>query len=318
MRLRRAIASAVLSAVVGLPIAALADDEPKDVPLADQLFREGKRMLADGLIDEACLKFEESQRLDPSGGTMMNVARCHRMQKRWATAYADYTDAFSTAKREQRDDRMTEAKAQLDELEPLVMHLSFVVPAEVSSLPGFAIARNGVSLSAASWSTVQPVDPGKIVIEATATGYHPFHTVVDVEQPGQAVTVPIPMLEKLPESPPKLVPWTPPIVPPPPEGMPATRVAGIVIGSTGVVGVVLGAIAGGVALSRQSEADTICPGTVCPADAVALNEDAHTAATLANVGVFGGLGLTAVGVILVAVNPKSAVRPTASGLALVF
>lgn len=317
------LALGLLLGALAAPGVARADDEPtpKDVPLADQLFREGKQMLADGLVDEACLKFEESQRLDPSGGTMMNVARCHRMQKRWATAYADYTDAFSTAKREQREDRMTEAKAQLDELEPLVMHLSFVVPAEVSSLPGFAIARNGVSLSAAAWSTVQPVDPGKIVIEVTATGYHPFRTVVNVEEPGQAVSVPIPMLEKLPEPPRPVVPWTPPIsppIPPAPDGMPATRVAGIVIGSTGVVSVVLGAIAGGVALSKQSDADAICPGTVCPADAVALNEDAHTAATLANVGVFGGLGLTAVGVILVAVNPKSAVRPTASGLALVF
>ena len=80
----------------------------------------------------------------------------------------------------------------------------------------------------------------------------------------------------------------------------------------------LGAIAGGIALSRQSDADEICPRTSCPADAVALNEDAHSAATLANVGVFGGLGLAAVGVVLIAVNPHSAVRPTAAGLALTF
>lgn len=311
---------AVLAALL-VPAIARADDAPPktDVPLADKLFREGKQLLADGKVDEACPKFEESQRLDPSGGTLMNLARCHRMQSKWATAYAEYGDAYSAAKREQREDRVTEAKAQLDELEPLVMHLTLVVPTEVAALPGFTVTRNGVSLSAASWGTVQPVDPGVITVEASATGYTPFRTEVVVAQPGASIEVPIPMLARAPVAPPRTIPWSPgPPAPTPDTSLPPTRIAGIVIGSAGALTLVLGAIAGGVALSKQSDADAICPGTVCPADAVALNEGAHTAATLANVGVFGGLGLSAVGVVLVLVKPNAAVRPTATGLALAF
>lgn len=314
----RALLLTACLAFAALPTRARADDEPppNDVPLADQLFREGKRMLADGLTDEACLKFEESQRLDPSGGTLMNLARCHRLQKKWATAYAEYSDAYGIAKREQREDRMTEAKAQIDEIAPLVMRVALRVPPEVAALPGFTLARNGVMLSAASWGTVQPVDPGLVVVEASAPGYRPFKAEVRMEEAGATVDIPVPPLERLPTP---VVPWRPPPpVQPPPAGMPATRVAGIVVGSAGAVSVVLGAIAGGVAISKQSDADAICPGTACPADAVALNEDAHTAATLANVGVFGGLGLATVGVVLIVVNPNSAVRPTAAGLALTF
>jgi hypothetical protein len=309
----------VLLAAALLPAVARADDPPRtDVPLADKLFREGKQLLADGHVDEACPKFQESQRLDPSGGTLMNLARCHRMQSKWATAYAEYSDAYSAAKREQREDRLSEAKTQLDELEPLVMHVTLVVPPEVAALPGFTIARNGVSLSAASWGTVQPVDPGVVLVEASASGYEPYRVEVPVTQPGASIDVPIPMLERSPVVAPAAIPWRAPTpTPVAPAGMPPTRIAGIVVGSAGVVSVILGAIAGGVALSKQSDADAICPGTICPADAVTLNEDAHSAATLANVGVFGGLGLTAIGVILVAVNP-GAVRPTASGLALRF
>lgn len=315
----RGLVLAACLALAAAPDRARADDEPspKDIPLADQLFREGKRLLADGLTDEACLKFEESQRLDPSGGTLMNLARCHRLQRKWATAYAEYSDAYGIAKREQREDRMTEARSQLDEIAPLVMRVALVVPADVAALPGFTLSRNGVLLSAASWGTVQPVDPGTVVVEASAPGYRPFKSEVVMEEAGASITLTVPALERLPTP---VVPWRPPTPVPPAAaaGIPATRVAGIVVTGAGGVSVVLGAIAGGVALSKQSDADEICPGTSCSADAVALNEDAHTAATLANVGIFGGLGLAAVGVVLIAVNPNGPVRPTASGLALTF
>jgi hypothetical protein len=314
-----------IAALAGLLVTASAradeppkDEPPKDTPLAEQLFREGKQLMADGKVDEACPKFAESQRLDPSGGTLMNLARCHRAQKRWATAYAEYSDAYDAAKREQREERVKEAKAQLDELEPLVIHVLVVVPPEVAALPGFALTRNGVPLGPASWGTVQPVDPGAVSLDATATGYKPFHTEVVVDQPGASVNLSVPMLERAPIP---TVPWRapPPIAPPPATGMPATRIAGIVVTSTGALGMILGAVAGGIALDKQSKADAICPETVCPEEAVDLNGDAHIAATFANVGVFGGLAVTGVGVVLMIVNPKSSsVRASASGIAIDF
>ena len=48
-----------------------------DVATAEKLFQEGRRLMANGSIEEACAKFTESQRLDPSSGTLINLAACH-------------------------------------------------------------------------------------------------------------------------------------------------------------------------------------------------------------------------------------------------
>ena len=45
--------------------------------MAESLFREGKRLSSEKKFSEACPKFEESYRLDPGLGTLLNLATCH-------------------------------------------------------------------------------------------------------------------------------------------------------------------------------------------------------------------------------------------------
>ena len=68
-------------------------DLSADRTLAAALFREGKALMDKNDFTPACAKLEESERLDPGGGTLLNLALCHEKQGRWNEA----TEAFQKA-----------------------------------------------------------------------------------------------------------------------------------------------------------------------------------------------------------------------------
>jgi hypothetical protein len=54
---------------------------------AEALFQEGRQLLEEGHVDEACLRLAESYAQEPASGTLLNLARCHQTQGKIATAW---------------------------------------------------------------------------------------------------------------------------------------------------------------------------------------------------------------------------------------
>ena len=84
VRLSAALGRAALSLV--LLGAGVATAQTLDPVGGQWLFREGRALMKDGDLAAACPKLEESLRLDPAVGTLMNLAECHERQGRTASA----------------------------------------------------------------------------------------------------------------------------------------------------------------------------------------------------------------------------------------
>jgi hypothetical protein len=173
---------------------------------AEHLFREGRQLLANGQTAEACDKFAESQRLEPSSGALLNLARCHADAGMTATAWVEYVEAAHFARSHDRLQQAGEAELRAAELQPRLTRLRIEVDART---PGVVVTRNGEPLGPSDLHVPLIVDPGSQVIRATARGYAEWTATVLVVQPGQVRTVTIPALAPLPPSTAPLAPAQP-------------------------------------------------------------------------------------------------------------
>ena len=137
-------------------VGARASAEPTaaDKSLATQLFKEGRALVDQGKVAEGCRKLEESQRLDPGGGTLLNVALCHEKEGRTATAWAEFTEALGLAKKDDRPQRIELAQTHIVALEPTLSRLVIQVP-EGSDFPELEIKRDGGVIRRAAWGTLR-------------------------------------------------------------------------------------------------------------------------------------------------------------------
>lgn len=311
--------------LVGLAIASIVGparaDEPargtNDRLLAESLFREAKALFAEGRYAEACPKLEESQRLDPGGGTLMNLALCHEKQGRAASAWAEYREALAVARRDGREDRASDALAHIAALEGVLAHL--VVAVEPSGPAGLVVTLDGRPLPAAAWGTPIAVDPGEHVVVATRGDREVFRTIHAVPTgPGEARV----LVRESAVSPGPKRAVAPSSAPPSvrtaalgPEG-----ITGVAMLSTGSAATLGGAIAGIFAAVKLAESDAACVHG-CTAEGVAASETADTAASVSTALFAVGVPLAGAGLLAWLVAPDTPaiapwVGPTGAGAAL--
>jgi hypothetical protein len=261
-------------------------------------FNEGKALMAERKIGEACRKLEESARLDRLPGTVLNLAVCHEAEGRTASAVSEFQEARVLAQRDHRDDRVAFTDQHLRGLETKVSALIIVVGPGVD-VPELSVTRDGEPVAREAWGKRVAVDPGDHVVEASAPHKNPWKTTVSVQGDGatQVVTL-APLGDVLPPPPappPVGVPGSTadPSVSTKSEGLPASRVIAIVSAGFGVAAVGVGSYAGVLAIQKHADPRATCTTTPC-AESVSLNNQAKFAADASTVSFgIGILGLVA-------------------------
>jgi hypothetical protein len=286
---------------------------------AEALFEEGRRLMTAGQAADACPKFADSNKLDPSSGTLLNLGACYEKVGRTASAWAAYQEAASVAQSSGRQDHLQIAQKRASGLAPTLSH---VVVTVTDPPAGIQVRRDGVSVVNAEWGLAVPIDAGSHAYEASAPGYRTWKGSLDVGGDGAKATMVIPALEKLPAD----VPHDPPPETPTSSSWRPLRTVALVSGGVGVVGLVLGTVFGLKASSTYDASLANCRAApadknLCTPAGVSERDSAILQGNVATVGfVVGGVALAA-GVVLWIVAPapketKSArlwIAPTLDG-----
>jgi hypothetical protein len=322
----RLIASAlIVAALVSSSHAARAQAvSPEDAALAQSLFDEARLLMIADRFAEACPKLAESHRLDPALGTLLNLAVCNERLGKTASAWAEYRDAESVAKREGRLERVTYAREHSAQLEPRLSHL-LIVRAEGNADRGLEVRLDGVTVGEPALGTAIPVDPGAHRVEAWAMRKKPWAIDVTVGDRAEKRSVAIPPLEDAPlptPAPPPIVQGTAPggpiAIPLPAAPLPANeprasahanRTVFYVVGTAGMASLAFGAVAGMQAIVRWNDRTKLCTGDACSQPGLDADASAKSWALASDIGLgAGAVGIAAAAYVLWTSSPAEAPR----------
>lgn len=289
-------------AVVGLAVASLtpepaaaqaaASPAPKrDPAAAEALFKKALALSDRGKKKEACPIFDESYLLDPAPGTLLNIAECHRVEGKTATAWGEFIEAAREFRRRNDERRAGFADGEADKLKPLLAYVTFSMadPPE-----GLTWTRDGVTSSKGSLGERLPIDPGAHSVEVSAPGFKPA-TVGFEAVAKKLVDVPLPALELAP-------PEEKPAAPADAGQGDTQLIAGFVVGGVGIAAGVVGLAMVGLTASAADDLETACPTKVgCDQ---ALYDDALLYSNLANVFLIVGGVAFATGLVVVLTAPS--------------
>lgn len=246
---------------------------------AETLFVEGRRLMAEGKSEEACLKFAESQRLEPGIGTLLNLARCYARTGRTASAWAAYRDAAGQARATGQAERETAARTEADRLEPTLSRVAVTLTAPAARQK-LSVSLDGVPWSSALVGVSTPVDPGAHTIVATGPGLIPGTTRFAVAA-GRTLEVELPALRPAP--PPRTTaqnkdePWR------------WTHTTAVSVAAVGVAAVVTGAVWGLDARSTYDRSRPYCNARdECGPRGLSYREDAFDRARMSTIAFSAG------------------------------
>jgi len=308
--LERALLVAVL--VTSVPLRARAAGSDNSAA-AQALFDEAKAQMAAGHYDRACPALEESEKLDPALGTVLNLADCYEKAGRTASAWSKFVEAAGKAEKSRHPDAERVAKDRARALEKRLAKLTISVTA-ADSEPGLEVLRDGVNVGAAEFGLAIPVDPGSHTVTARAPGRKPWETQVTVTNATSASAV-VPELDRAPvaEPEPSSQPASPANAAPRNEESPvvaqgsnARRTIGLVVGGVGVAAAAAGGVFALLTKNEDNASDKLCHsgGTDTCADAAEKHKyeqtvsDAKRDRTFAYVGFGVGAAALATGAVL--------------------
>jgi hypothetical protein len=310
--------TALVTLTVALASAPLARAQGTSEAAATALFDEGRRLMGEHKFAEACPKLAESERLAPSGGTLLNLADCYEHTGQTASAWVAWKDVASRANAAGKADVEKRALTRAAALEPGLARLTIAVDTG-SDVSGLDVKRDGVAVGHTEFGLAIPVDPGPHVIEATAPKKKGFSVKVDVaaKQTDARATVALEddVSASTPTPPPETTPALPPPAPPPSTehegGGTAVKTIGVVVGGVGVAGLVLGSVFALNAKSKNDEAlqpQNCRTSSLCTQTGLNLTSDARTSAAESTIAFTVGGLLVAGGILMWIVAPSSVAK----------
>ena len=283
---------------------------------AERLFQEGLEDMRAGRYDSGCPKLEESYELEPLPGALFTVAECDAAWGKGATAlerYQEFLKLLTTLppeRRESFDERRSVALAKIAALGAVAPAIT--VDVSTSAPPALVVRRNGETVAPLSYGVTKNVDPGEYTISAELDGRLVWERRLALVERDRAKVV---------------VPWPVPGAPaPPPPGVAPVRTndarstsrsetpLGVyVAGGAGALGLVVGIVAGTLAMTKKSEIEENCPGQRCNAEGHDAVDSAKSAATVSTIGfIFAGAGAGTALVLLLTAPSDSSEQAAAS------
>jgi hypothetical protein len=302
---------------IAAPVSAQSDTKAA----ATAAFDQAEQLMSARKVAEACLKYGESERLDPQLGTLLHLADCLEQNGQTASAWAAFREAQEVAEK-RNDPRGSLADERVAKLTPHLSKLQINLPksADASSLH---VERDHVVVGSALWGAPVPTDPGTHTITVSAPGRRAWTGTAIVRSDGSTATVDVPELEvEVPSSPeasatPKGSLASPADAPSArtdagaTSKVPMKTVLGWSAVGLGAVGLGVGVIFELKRASKLSSRDEICASgdpAQCPPGSQAevddLTNQARTAATVGTIGLVAGSVLAAGGVVLILTAPK--------------
>ncbi len=283
---------------------------PSAVAEAERIFERAVKRLDAGDFPGACPLLEQSEQLDPSSGTLLNLGDCYEHLGRTASAWATFGEAARLASATGRADRVQVAELRRDRLVDKLRRLRPLPPSQ--PVVGLSLYLDDRPLPSSAWSTPVAMDPGRHAFRATAPGRADFVQVLVAPAPGVTEDLPIPELA---------------LAAPAPSdaeraaradqsGLGPQRTAAIASAGVGAVGLIVGSIFGVRSMVKHHESDAHCNGDICADRAgVELMDSARAAGNVSTVAfVVGGVGLGAAAVLwLVPVGSTATTRTAEIG-----
>lgn len=275
----------------------LADASAEDRAAAQALFDEGRGLVQSGSATEGCTKFEESERLDPSIGTQLNLADCYERTGKSASAWTLYIEVAAAARKAGQPERASLASARATALQASLSRLIIVVP-ESARVAELVVERGSITVGKAQWGTPIPVDPGTHVVMAHAPGKKPWKTTIIFEAGALTKTITVPTLAE------------DTVLGRAQSSRKTQRTVALVAGGVGVAGLIAGSVFGLRAMTKKSDAG--CDGNLCANEEQKRDyEQAQQAGTAATIAFAAGGAVLAGGLVLYLTAPKDPERPEA-------
>lgn len=288
-----------LSLGISLALAVAVPAAAGDPTTAEELFQSGVALMDSKRFAEACPKLEESQRLEPRGGTLDALGDCYERSGRLASALKAYRQALSRATAGNKAELARVISAKMATVDKRAPRLAIVVSPGDAGVDGLRVTVDDAAMAPPDLVTPIPVDPGRHEVRAAASGRAPWSTFVEAHE-GQLATVQIPSFRREADAPVSVQAARPAVDQPAPAAGPR-ETAGKVLLAAGIVGLGVGIVYARARATHLDEKRDRCPSAdVCPDHAGALRarEDAAASGRLAAVSFVAGAGALTAGAVL--------------------